>query len=150
MSRLKELLEQENFEKDLKALIRERKEVNHVCGLMDPSLIAFDEKEQTITIGFSVLESQLNEHKTMHAGLIAAALDEAMGIFAAYLGNGKPTVSTNITVNYIKPIPMDDSIQITAKVTSLGRRLITMTGECRVKSNGKLSNTALATYAIVG
>jgi uncharacterized protein (TIGR00369 family) len=150
MSRLTDLLEQENFEKDLIKLIDIRKEDNRVCESMKPALVGYDVKGQTMTMEFPVQESQLNEHGTMHAGLIAAAFDEAMGIFVAYLGCGKPTVSTNISLNYIKPVPMGDSIQITAKATSLGRRLITMTGECRLKSNGLLTNTSLASFAIVG
>lgn len=150
MSRLKELLKQENFEQDMKRLIDDRKEANRVCKSMDPNLTAYDDKEQTITIEFDVSDDHLNEHNTMHAGFIAAAFDEAMGIFAAYLGSGKPTVSTNISLNYIKPIPMGDSIQITAKATSLGRRAITTTGECHLKSNNLLTNTALASYAIIG
>ncbi|HOA43144.1 MAG TPA: PaaI family thioesterase, partial [Bacillota bacterium] len=71
------------------------------------------------------------------------------GIFAAYLGNDKSTVSVNLSLNYIKPIPSDDSILITAKVTSAGRRIITISAECRLKSNGLLTNTAIGTYAIV-
>lgn len=85
----------------------------------------------------------------MHAGFIATAFDEALGIFAAYLSGGKSTVSINISLNYIKPIPENDSILITAKATSLGRKLITVSGECCLRSSGLLTNTALATFAIV-
>ena len=150
MSRLEELLGQKDFEKDIKALVSDFKTTSRVSRLMNPNLVAYSEKEQTITIDFPVLESQLNEHDTMHAGFIAAAFDEALGIFAAYLGDGKPTVSINISLNYLKPIPMGDTILITAKATSLVRRLITMSGECHLRSNGVLTNTALATFAIVG
>ena len=150
MSRLKELLKQETFEKGIETLVCDFKGTSHISELMNPSLTACSEKEQTITIEFPVLEWQLNEHDTMHAGLIATAFDEALGIFAAYLGNGKSTVSINISLNYLKPVPMNDSILITAKATSLGRKLITVSGECHLKSNGLLTNTALATFAIVG
>ncbi len=150
MSRLEELLGQKDFEKNLKALICEFKSASRVSKLMDPNFVACSEKEQTVTISFPVQECQLNEHDTMHAGFIAAAFDEALGIFAAYLGDGKPTVSINISLNYLKPIPMGDEILITAKATSLGRRLMTMSGECRLKSSGVLTNTALATFAVVG
>jgi len=150
MSRLQELVGHKDFEKNIKALICEFKSASRVSKLMDPNFVACSEKEQTVTISFPVQECQLNEHDTMHAGFIAAAFDEALGIFAAYLGEGKPTVSINISLNYLKPIPMGDEILITAKATSLGRRLMTMSGECRLKSNGVLTNTALATFAIVG
>ncbi len=150
MSRLKELLGQENFAKDIDALVDTFKSTSRVSKLMDPSLVACNAEEQSITIEFPVSECQLNEHNTMHAGFIAAAFDEALGIFAAYLGAEKATVSINISLNYLKAIPMNDAILVTAKVTSLGRKLITMSGECHLKSSGLLTNTALATFAIVG
>lgn len=149
MSRLEELLKQEDLEKGIEAIVYNLKETSHISELMNPSLVDCNEKEQTITIEFPVLEWQLNEYETMHAGLIATAFDEALGIFAAYLGKEKSTVSINLSLNYVKPIPMNDSIQIIAKATSLGRKLITISGECHLKSNGLLTNTALATFAIV-
>ncbi|GAB1476956.1 hypothetical protein MASR2M70_17920 [Bacillota bacterium] len=150
MSRLKELLEQESLVNDIDALVSTFKRSSRVSKLMDPSLIECNVEEQSISIEFPVLECQLNEHDTMHAGFIAAAFDEALGIFAAYLGAGRATVSINISLNYLKPIPMEDSIRVTVKVTSLGKKLITMSGECHLKSNSLLTNTALATFAIVG
>lgn len=150
MSRLNDLLNKDNLEKDIERFVEDFKGSSRVSQMMDPSLVAFDRDKHSITIEFPVLEYQLNEHDTMHAGFIAAAFDEAFGIFAAYLGEGKPNVSINISLNYIKPIPMGDSIRVTAKATSLGRRILTITGECHLSSNGLLTNTGLATFAIVG
>ena len=149
MSRLQDLLKQEGFEEGIQEIVNSLKKTSRVTKMMNPSLIACNEKDQTITIEFPVLEEQLNEHDTMHAGFIATAFDEALGIFAAYLGNGKPTVSINISLNYLKPIPKNDSIRIIAKVTSLGRKIITVSGECYLKNNGLLTNTALITFAVV-
>lgn len=150
MTRLSDLLNQTNLEKDIENLLKKLKETSSVTKMMNPSLVGYDKKGQELTIEFPILESQLNEHDTMHAGFIAAAFDEAFGIFAAYLGDGKPNVSINISLNYIKPIPMGDSIKIIVKATSLGRRILTVTGECHLSSNNLLTNTALATFAIVG
>ncbi len=149
MSRLNELLKREELEKGVAAQINAFKAASRVSERMNPSLAACDEEEQTVTIEFPVQGWQLNEHDTMHAGLIATAFDEALGVFASYLSAGKSSVSVNISLNYIKPIPMNDSILVTAKATSLGRKLITLSGECRLKSSGLLTNTALATFAIV-
>lgn len=43
MSRLKEIMEQENFEKDVKALICEFKGASRVSNLMNPSLAAWND-----------------------------------------------------------------------------------------------------------
>jgi Uncharacterized protein, possibly involved in aromatic compounds catabolism len=151
MSKLNELLKQEKLEKGISEIIDYvQKGPERTNKLMNPRLLACNEKEQTITLEFPVLEWQLNPYNMMHGGLIATAFDEAFGIFAVYLSNGKSVVSVNISLNYLKPIPMNDSILITAKATSLGKKLITVSGECHLKSNGLLTNTALETIAIVG
>ncbi len=78
--------------------------------LMNPRLAACNAKERTITIEFPVQEWQLNQYDVMHGGLIATAFDEALGIFALYLNHGKQIVSVNISLNYVKPVPMDGAI----------------------------------------
>ena len=149
MSRLKDLLKRDSLEKDIENIIEKFKTTSQVSKMMNPSFLACDINQQEITIGFPVQDNQLNEHDTMHAGFIAAAFDEAFGIMAAYLGQEKDNVSINISLNCIKPIPMRDLIQITVKATSLGRRILTLTGECHLASNNLLTNTGLATFAIV-
>lgn len=150
MSKLNDLLKQENLEKSISEIIAYiQKGPERANTMMNPRLAACSEKEQTVTIEFPVLEWQLNPGDTMHGGIIATAFDIALGIFAHYLNHYKSTVTVNISLNYIKPVPMGDSILITAKVTSLGERIITLSGECRLKSSGMLTNTALATFAAV-
>jgi len=149
MSRLSDLLNQDNLEKDIEDMIQKSKATSRVSKMMSPSLVGCNRTLQEIIIEFPVQDFQLNEHDTMHAGFIAAAFDEAFGITAAYLGQGSDNVSINISMNCIKPIPMGDNIQITVKATSLGRKILTVVGECHLSSNNLLTNTALATFVIV-
>ena len=150
MSRLSDLLNQVSLENDIKNIIEKFKASSRVSEMMNPSLVDYDRTLQKITIEFPVQDFQLNEHDTMHAGFIAAAFDESFGVMAAYLGQGNDNVSINISLNCIKPIPMGDFIQITVKPTSLGKKILTLAGECHLSSNGLLTNTAIATFAIVG
>ncbi len=149
MSRLRDLLSQDSLEKDIEDIIENAKAKSRVSKMMNPFLVGCQRTDQEVTLGFQVQDAQLNEHDTMHAGFIAAAFDEAFGVMASYLGQGSDNVSINISLNCIKPIPMGDTTEITVKATSLGRRLLTLTGECHLASNGLLTNTALATFAIV-
>lgn len=150
MSKLKEQLKQEDLEKGISEIITYiNKGPERTIKMMAPRLVACSEKEQTVTIEFPVLEWQLNHAEVMHGGIIATAFDVGLGIFAHYLNGGRRVVSANLTLNFIKPVPMGDSILITAKATSLGKKLTTLTGECHLKSSGLLTNTALATFAIV-
>jgi len=150
MSKLDELLKQENLEKGISEIISYiQKGPESVNTLMNPRLTGCSEKEKSITLEFPVLEWQLNPYDKMHGGLIATAFDEAFGVFAFYLSGKKPVVSVNLTFNYLKPVPMNDAIRITVKATSLGRKLLTMSGECYLKSSGDLTNTAIGTFAIL-
>ncbi len=150
MSKLDEMIKQEKMERGISEIIEYiQKGDKRTNTLMNPRLAACNAKERTITIEFPVQEWQLNQYDVMHGGLIATAFDEALGIFALYLNHGKQIVSVNISLNYVKPVPMDGAILITAKVTSLGKKIITISGECHLKSNGLLTNTAIETFAIV-
>ncbi|MEL7656159.1 MAG: PaaI family thioesterase [Bacillota bacterium] len=150
MSRLNEQLMQEKMEKDITEIIDHiQSGPERINMVMNPKLIACNAKEQSIVIEFPVLEWQLNPYDKMHGGLIATAFDETFGIFAFYLANRKSVVSVNISLNFQKPVPMNDSILITAKATSLGKRIITISGECHLRSNGLLTNTAIGTFAVV-
>lgn len=150
MNTLYELLKKDKFEKGINEILtfvfRNNGRVD--CSLR-PQLVSCNETERTITIEFPVLEWELNSNNVMHGGIIATVFDEALGIFANYISQGKRAVTSNISVNFLKPVPQNDSLLITAKLTSSGRKLITLTGEGRLKSNNMLTDTAMATYTII-
>jgi acyl-coenzyme A thioesterase PaaI-like protein len=58
-----------------------------------------------------------------------------------------PTIT--MTVNYLRPVPMEDGVLIKARVTSLGKRNATAYSEAIVPGNGKTAATAIGTYAII-
>lgn len=150
MELLEELLKQENLEKGIKDILDNVfQDIGRVNSVLMPEFIKCSETDKTITIEFPVLEWELNSNNVMHGGIIAAAFDEALGIFANYLSKGRPAVSSNLAVNYLKPVPQGDCFVVTAKLTSCGKRLITLTGEGRLKSNNKLSDTCMVTYTIL-
>jgi uncharacterized protein (TIGR00369 family) len=139
---------QEKMEEDLSELFAHLNSERGITTIMKPDFVACDLREMTVTVECSVREWQINPHKTMHGGYTASAFDEALGIFATYMSGMRSLVTANLSVNYLKPIMINDSILITAKATSVGKRLVTVTGECRSKSNGLLTNTAQMTFAV--
>ncbi|HWQ78192.1 MAG TPA: PaaI family thioesterase [Anaerovoracaceae bacterium] len=150
MSRLDERMEQETLEKGISGILSHFQTLSErLDAMMQPKLAACSSKEQTITIEYPVLEWQLNYRDMMHGGAIVTAFDNTFGILAHHLNDMHTVVTVSLTVNYIKPIPKGDSILVTAKATSLGKKLITVTGECRLKSSGLLTNTATGIFAIV-
>ncbi|MDR1247477.1 MAG: PaaI family thioesterase [Clostridiales Family XIII bacterium] len=139
---------QEKMENDLSKLFAQLNGNQGVATVMKPDFVACDLNEMTVTVECPVREWQTNPYKTMHGGYIASAFDETAGIFATYMSGMKSLVTANLSVNYLKPIMINDSILITAKATSVGKRIITVTGECRSKSGGSLTGTAQMTFAV--
>lgn len=143
-------MKQEKLEKRVsEALAYINRQPGRTNGMMLPKVAACSETEQSVTLEFPVLEWELNQADTMHGGTIAAAFDISMGILAHCLNQYRSVVTVNMSINYVKPIPMGDSFLITVKATSLGKKIITVSGECRLKSSGLLTNTAIGTFAAV-
>lgn len=151
MNRSKELFRQENLEKGINEIfdIKSPAAVK-VSKLMEATVIECSESQHSITVEYPVLEWQQNYSGSMHGGLISTAFDEAFGNFAYYLANGKAVVTANISLNFQKPVPFGDSLVITARATSNGRKLITISGEGRLKSTGKITNSSIMTFAVIG
>ena len=85
MNRLKELLIQEKLEKGVEAVVQEFKKASRINEMMNPTLAAWRRRTNHY-YRILVSEWQLNEYGTLHAGIIATAFDEAMGISLLTLG----------------------------------------------------------------
>lgn len=58
----------------------------------------------------------------MHGGLVAGALDEAVGLLATWYAF--PTVTARIFVRYRRPVPINAELLLTARLSEArGRRL---------------------------
>ena len=58
----------------------------------------------------------------MHGGIVAALLDESMG-WAVALSIGRMCMSAEVTIRYLKPLPVDTKIVVSAKPGRWSRRL---------------------------
>ncbi|NLP30140.1 MAG: PaaI family thioesterase [Clostridiales bacterium] len=151
MSRLERLLVQDKLEKRVREILDYiTKASNKIDGKLNLKLVGCNAEAGTITMEFPVMDWQLNTNNVMHGGMIATAFDEVLGIFAHYFAEGKAALTSNITVHYLKPVPKGDSLLITAKIISAGRKVITLSGEGHLKSNGMMTNSAIATFVIAG
>lgn len=117
-------------------------------SMLKPKFYSYDHETKSSTMEFPVSAWELNGNQVMHGGNIASAFDVSLGIFANVVSNKRFAPTTNLSVNYIKPVHFGDSLLVTAKLTSLGNKLITLSGEGRLKSTGEIAATAMATYTI--
>lgn len=118
-------------------------------GRMRASLLSCSEERQEIELSFPLQDWEVNGLGTLHGGMVNAMMDLTMSM-AVYCFSRKsipPTIS--MTANYLRPVPMEESVTIRARLTSLGKRNATAYCEAIVPSTGKTACTSIGTYAIV-
>lgn len=118
-------------------------------GRLKAQFESCDENLKEITLRFPLEDWQVNGLGTLHGGMSSAMMDLAMSM-AVYCFSREtipPTIS--MTTNYLRAIPMEGSVLIKTKLTSLGRRNASCYCEAIIPSSGKIACTATGTYAII-
>lgn len=116
---------------------------------LNAALEDWDDATQTLTLRYPLQDWQVNGLGTLHGGMINTMMDLTMSM-AVYCFSRQtipPTIS--MTTNYLRPVPMEDSVLIRARLTSLGKRNATAYCEAIVPSSGKVACTAIGTYAVI-
>ena len=118
-------------------------------SLMDTSKVEVDDKGQ-VTFTVTPQEFHYNPLGTVHGGLAATMLDSCNSISAnCQLDKGFLTMTTDIRVNYFRPMTVDTGeVTASAVIEKIGRRVIFVTGTLR-DSNQKVYATANSTEIIV-
>lgn len=118
-------------------------------GKLGARFVDCDDTSRTLTLEFPLEGWQVNGLGTLHGGMAYTMMDLAMSI--AVYGFSRETIppTVSMTVNYLRPIPMDKTVLIRTHLTSLGRRNATAYCEAIIPSSGKVACTALGTYAII-
>lgn len=118
-------------------------------GRMKAQLESVDEERQELVLRYPLEEWEVNGLGTLHGGMSSAMMDltMSMAVFCFSRQTIPPTIS--MTVNYLKAIPMEGSVLIRARVTSLGKRNASAYCEAIIPASGKVACTAIGTYAII-
>ncbi len=114
---------------------------------MESDLYAFSPEEKKITLSFPVLKKELNPNGAMIGGLICTAIDITYGILVFGLCGGEiipPTIT--MTTNFINAIFGGDTLLVTAKVESWGKRIINMSAVGVSKDTGKTIITSTTSF----
>lgn len=118
-------------------------------GRLKAELESCHEETQEIVLRFPLESWQVNGLGTLHGGMANTMMDltMSMAVYCFSRQSIPPTVS--MTTNYLRPIPMGDSILIRTHLTSLGRRNATAYCEAIIPGSDKVACTAIGTYAIL-
>lgn len=95
---------------------------------------------------FEAQKWQRNLAGDMHGGIVGTLLDSAMGFLnMGYLRYPPPTVS--LTVNYLRPTPVEGTVCVFAKLDKQGRNMYFTSGELYIKGDRRrVLATAIGTY----
>lgn len=135
------------LKKNLKLILGNNKK--RVENMMAVEFIGFSDDRKSLTLSFPVLEWELNPLGIMHGGIITAAFDNTYGSYTHCIAENKFITTVNISTSFLKPVNLDDSLIITVKANSIGKTIISMTGEGYLKSSGILAATSSATFMIL-
>jgi acyl-coenzyme A thioesterase PaaI-like protein len=84
----------------------------------------------------------------VHGGVLAAALDEAMGIVAWSLG--RPCATAHLEVDYLALVPLGGAVHITARCADQDGRKMYLEAEARLEmGSGPVAARASALYVRV-
>lgn len=145
--------EQKAMEKFLYDVIEERKknQADSIIGMMEPSFISCSYEDRTLTVLFNTKAWMRNPVGILHGGMTAAMLDNAMGMMVKYYTPDQsfaPTVNMNI--DYIKQIPINESIAVKAQIVASGSTLIRTRAEAKISGKTGAVASAVATYYVNG
>ena len=117
-----------------------------VCGTQNPHSIGitwYQAEDGSIHAEIVFTEAHQGPPGHAHGGASAAVLDEAMG--AAVWRAGYSVASVNLEINYSKPLPLGQTVSITARIAEIQPRKILTTSEIRL-SNGVVAVTGRGIY----
>ena len=106
-----------------------------VNGMMAPTYLSCDMKEQSVTIEYQIKEWELNRVGILHGGIFATMLDHTAGTAAAaFLGGWAPTV--DLQVHFLRPGQPGDTIVAVGKIISAGKTLVHAEAALTSKTTG--------------
>lgn len=141
-------------EQDLEQIVRQRIALLHevvpgsIGDQMNFRLVCCDPNAGSYTLRCSTASWMRNVQGTLHGGMCAAIVDQAMG-FIAYCvkpGEGRaPTVQ--LQVNYHRPLIPGEDVTIRVKVISVTKKLMHLSAEAALAESGnRICLTATGIY----
>ena len=88
--------------------------------MLSPKLESCSYSERSMVISMEPQPWMKNPAQMIHGGITASILDFTMGILSRCCSTGYMTPTIDMTVNYLRPAPMDKRLFVKAQVTMRG------------------------------
>lgn len=123
-------------------------EKDTMCGMMALRFESCDEKARTLSVSMAAEPWMTNPLGVMHGGLVASALDSAMGSLSSWcVGGGGRTPTVTMQTTYIRPVPLSGRVFLKSKLISAGKTLNHLSAELWAEGDeGRTLATATGSY----
>ena len=112
------------MEQVIRAACQPDTEHPRILDRMAPEFVSCDAAGQSAIIRFAVQDWMCNVKGTLHGGIIATMLDNAMGLLTrAFYGNGDAVSTINLNVNYLRPVLPGGYVTVRVEAEKLGRHV---------------------------
>lgn len=121
-----EYYSQAGMEQAIQELIT--KTINNERGgfnaMLAPRLVTVDWAAKSCTLAFHPSEWMSNPAGVTHGGILSSIADLAMGMLSIFSAHGAHVTPTaNISINYLRPVPLHQDFYVTSTIDHMGRRL---------------------------
>mgnify|MGYP002625190769 CR=1 FL=1 len=93
-------------------------------AMLDLKLEACRYDAQQLVLRMEARPWMTNPGGILHGGIIASALDFAMGLLCRYCSGGAMTPTVSMEVGYLRPAPVEGAILVGAEIVKPGKTLM--------------------------
>jgi uncharacterized protein (TIGR00369 family) len=86
-------------------------------------------EEQSVTYSFVTQEWERNHRGVLHGGAIAGMFDTALGMTAYIAAEGPVTMTTDLTISFLRAVPFGGNVLVKVFIIKNGRNLIRLRAE---------------------
>jgi uncharacterized protein (TIGR00369 family) len=90
---------------------------NHMLGA---ALVSCDYEKKAVLLKMDTQSWMTNPSDMLHGGVTASILDMTMGLLCRYYSGGYMTPTIDMSVSYLRPAPLNETLYIQAQVTHRG------------------------------
>ena len=142
-------LDQSTMENRILEEVTYRKQLPGMSSLLCLEAVSCDVQKQTLELYHKVEAWEENVNGTMHGGIIAAVLDSTMGILCRCYIYPRRSPTTNLNVNYLRPVYVGDVLHVRAELLKQGKSLLWLRAVAWTETPEKPCASAEGTFYII-
>jgi len=95
-----------------------------ICAHLRPQPVNWNPDRREAVFAFDTEDWMGNPARSLHGGIISVIFDNAMGALGIVCLEGRYAVTVNMTVNFLRTVPLSGRVFVRVRIPKLGRTLI--------------------------